>query len=60
MGDNPAARVRKQLTVAREMAWEAFESPSEETIMAVFHRLCVEQDVEPVESPQEFDGATVH
>lgn len=58
---NRAAQlVREQLTKAREIAWDAFECPSEETVMAVFHRLCVESDVEPVESPQEMAGVTVH
>lgn len=60
MNKNPAERVRAQLTLAREIAWDAFENPSEETVMAVFHRLCMEQDCEPFEEVPVAQGVTVH
>ncbi|MEI2416189.1 hypothetical protein V8Z80_08390 [Orrella sp. JC864] len=42
--DRAKRRVRALLTLAREMAWDAFDSPSEEVVMQLFDRLCLELD----------------
>lgn len=34
-------RVRQELEEARKLAWEAFYSPSEESVMAIFKRMTV-------------------
>lgn len=54
-----AQRVKKQLDAAREIAWEAFHEPSEETVMAIFHRLCVERDLLPP-AEEAVSSVTVH
>lgn len=56
---SPVQRVRVTLKTAREIAWESFEAPTEETVMAIFHRLCVEADLEPFETPRQ-ERSTVH
>jgi len=43
---NSAVRaVRAVLTQARELASEAFDAPSEASVMAIFDRLCLESDM---------------
>lgn len=37
--------VHALLTRARELAWEAFDSPSEASVMALFDRLRLESDM---------------
>ncbi len=56
---SPVQRVRVTLKTAREIAWESFEAPSESTVMAIFHRLCVEADLSPFDMPRQ-EPAAVH
>lgn len=47
------------LREAREIAWRAFEDPSQETIMNVFVRLCDERDQIPAEGTAA-EPVTIH
>lgn len=59
MNKSPEERVQATLTLAREMAWDAFEDPSEMTVMALFRRLCDERDMDGMRSEEvePVDGA---
>lgn len=51
---SPTDKVTNMLLAAREIAWEHFEAPSEETVITIFRRICLESDLrapEPVEAP---------
>lgn len=53
-------QVRRKLRAARELAWDAFDAPSETTVMMLFSRICADIELEPIESEPEALGATVH
>ena len=54
-----ANRVRALLKEARAIAWEAFDPPSEDTVIAVFQRLCLEADSAPGPMPDDPAGGRV-
>lgn len=41
----------KLLREAREIAWRAFDEPTQETVMCLFQRLCDERDALPPTPP---------
>ena len=45
MNKSPKDRVRDTLTDAKDLAWEAFDAPSEEAVMQLFRRLCDIEDM---------------
>jgi len=47
------------LTQAQILASRIFKSPSQETVMEIFRRLCDEEDRRKYEAP-ELDGRVVH
>ena len=51
--------VREKLEMAQDIARQAFEDPSEDAVMAVFSRLCMEADLMP-DCSSERIGAMVH
>lgn len=51
--------VREKLEMAQDIARQAFDDPSEDAVMAVFNRLCMEADLLP-EGAQEETVWTVH
>nr|MBF0684262.1 hypothetical protein [Pseudomonas sp.] len=59
MTNCPERSVRDKLNQAFLIARDAFTDPSEEAVMAVFHRLCYEADLTIPRSVQAVDE-TVH
>lgn len=53
-------QVRRKLRSARELAWEAFDAPSEDTVMMLFSRICADIELEMPETETEGIGATLH
>lgn len=45
MNKSPKDRVRETLADAKDLAWEAFDAPSEEAVMQLFRRLCDIEDM---------------
>lgn len=52
-------KTEELLREAREIAWRAFQDPSQETIMEVFVRLCDERD-RMAWATEGRESATVH
>lgn len=52
MNKSPKDRVRNTLADAKDLAWEAFDAPSDEAVMCLFRRLCDMEDMEePIDMP---------
>src|SRR5690606_27939304 len=45
MNKSPKERVRATLEDAKDLAWEAFDAPSDEAVMCLFRRLCDIEDM---------------
>lgn len=61
MFDAAVQQARKRLRAARELAWEAFDAPSEETVMTIYREICAAIDAVAVGPDMaEGSGAVVH
>lgn len=59
--NDAVAQVRAKLTAARQIAEDAFEAPTEQTVMTLFARLCQEIELEGYDADGEPEhGQTVH